>query len=113
MKKAPMRRWTDDEIARMIEMREVQHMRWSEIDAALKRPLGGSSIKYESLRRPKLPSIHQNDAGGRITVSVDQESERLARRQAATRRDLTAEVFGDPPPGFTALDKMRDRGATQ
>ena len=101
------RRWTDDDIARMIDMRERQCMTWSQIDAAMNRSPGGSCIKYESLRRPKLPSIHQNDAGGRITLSVQQESERIARERAASRRDLTGAIFGDPPPGFTALDKMR------
>ena len=99
------RRWTDDDVSRMIDMRERQCLSWSVIDAELKRPAGGSCIKYESLRRPKLPSMHPNDAGGRITLSVDQEMERTARRQASLQRDLTAEIFGDPPPGFSALDK--------
>lgn len=30
-----------------------------------------------------------------------------ARKAAADRRDLTATFFGDPPPGYSALDKRR------
>lgn len=97
----------------MIEMREVQRMRWSEIDAALNRSAGGSNIKYDSLRRPKLPSMHQNDAGGRVTISEEQKAERLARSQAAALRDVTAELMGDPPPGFTGLDKRMAGGVAR
>lgn len=33
------------------------------------------------------------------------ELERLARARAAAQMSLTASVFGDPPPGYSALDK--------
>jgi IS30 family transposase len=32
---------------------------------------------------------------------------RNARHEAAERRDLTATFFGDPPPGYSALDQKR------
>lgn len=102
--KKPKRLWSADDLATMIRMREVERSRWSDIEKALDRGAGSVHAKYQSLRRDKLPSAHQNDAGGRPSISADQESERLARKQAAMRRDLTGEVFGDPPPGFSALD---------
>ena len=34
-----------------------------------------------------------------------EEIERRNRFAALDRRDLTASVFGDPPPGYSALDK--------
>lgn len=39
---------------------------------------------------------------------TEQASADLERRNEAQRRqDLTASVFGDPPPGYSALDKRR------
>lgn len=35
------------------------------------------------------------------------EAERLSRLAAADRRDLSASIFGDPPPGYSALDQKR------
>jgi hypothetical protein len=34
-------------------------------------------------------------------------AERDARREASYRRSLTQQLFGDPPIGFSALDKRR------
>jgi len=110
--KAPKNFWSDDERTRMIHMREVEKRKWSEIDRALGRPHGSSSSKYEGLRREKSPPAHQKDAGGRIEISAAQEAERAARKAAAQLRDLTAARFGDPPPGFSALDRKRE-GAAQ
>jgi hypothetical protein len=36
-----------------------------------------------------------------------EEIERRKRLAALDRRDLTASVFGDPPPGYSALDQRR------
>lgn len=38
---------------------------------------------------------------------------RERRRLAEAQRDLTACVFGDPPPGFSALDRKRQHGAVR
>jgi hypothetical protein len=40
-------------------------------------------------------------------VSDAQISERDQRRAAADRRDFTGAFFGDPPPGYSELDKKR------
>lgn len=44
---------------------------------------------------------------GHVKVSPAQEAEREARREASYRRTQTQEAFGDPPPGFSALDLKR------
>ena len=98
------RSWSDDDLAAMIRMREVERCRWSDIDRAFGRTPGSCCAKYESLRREKLPT-HPSDAGGRIEVTCQQQANRIARKQAEAQRDLTAAVFGDPPPGYSALDQ--------
>jgi hypothetical protein len=40
-------------------------------------------------------------------ISAAQDAERNARAAAAARRSLTAQIFGDPPPGFSALDRKQ------
>jgi hypothetical protein len=48
------------------------------------------------------------NAGGRATtVSSYAMAERSARAEASYLRDLTASVFGDPPPGYSALDRRQ------
>jgi hypothetical protein len=47
------------------------------------------------------------NAGGRAKVSANAMAERSARAEASYRRDLTAEIFGDPPPGYSALDRRQ------
>jgi hypothetical protein len=38
-------------------------------------------------------------------------AERDRRTLARSQRDLTAQFFGDPPPGYSALDQRRNSGA--
>lgn len=40
-------------------------------------------------------------------ASPREEADRAARKEAANRQDLTAQFFGDPPPGYSALDRKR------
>jgi len=105
--KKPRRPWSSDDLATLVRMREVERCRWSDIDRTLNRSDGGACGKYASLRREELPR-HPAEAGGRVEVSTAQEIDRSARKQAAMRRDLTGEVFGDPPPGYSALDKRSE-----
>lgn len=41
---------------------------------------------------------------------ADKIADAASRREAGYRASLTAQVFGDPPPGYSALDK-RQQGA--
>lgn len=38
-------------------------------------------------------------------ASARELSERDARKEAICQQSLTAQIFGDPPPGFSALDR--------
>ncbi|SDD94290.1 hypothetical protein SAMN05216337_1017108 [Bradyrhizobium brasilense] len=98
------RRWTEAEVAEMIRLREVEHKPWSQIDALLQRPDGGSAQKYEGLRLPKKP-VAPHLTGGRVNDAAaiaDRE-----KRRGLEHPTLTAAFFGDPLPGRSALDKRR------
>lgn len=45
--------------------------------------------------------------GGNASARARAKAERSERQAARERQDLTAAVMGDPPPGFSALDKRR------
>jgi hypothetical protein len=49
---------------------------------------------------------HQHHVGS-PRVPPEVLAERAARIAARNRRDQTAEFFGDPPPGYSALDRRR------
>ncbi|MCS3725482.1 hypothetical protein [Bradyrhizobium betae] len=50
-------------------------------------------------------SFSAGPRGGGPTEQAQADFER--RSAARDRQDLTARVFGDPPPGYSALDKRR------
>lgn len=100
------RPWSDDDVARLIRMREVEGKTWREIDVALGRPQSGSQLKYKALKAPDTLSAG-SIGGGRVVLSPDQEANLRARKDAENRMSLTATLFGDPPPGYSALDRRQ------
>jgi transposase len=90
--------WCEDDVAEVIRLREEEKLTWAEIDRRMNRPSGSSCYKYESLRRPKV-DVSKYGGGGRIKPP--------ARSPAVEYATLTAAFFKDPPPGRSALDKMR------
>lgn len=92
------RPWTTQEMARLRKLREVDRLKWAEIDRLLDRPGGASWQKYRFL------------PGAAKSSYVTETKAALADRDQ--RRDLehtsiTSAVFGDPLPGRSALDQMR------
>jgi hypothetical protein len=47
------------------------------------------------------------DGYKRSTIAPEVEAERTERQLGNDARDITATFFGDPPRGFSALDKQR------
>lgn len=94
--------WREEDVAEVIRLREVERMVWADIDRRLNRPAGSSCCKYESLRRGR-EQVSKHGGGGRIDFA-ELGREREARRSLA-HPTLTAAFFGDPLPGYSALDK--------
>ena len=76
------------------------------VDAYLGLRTGSWSnrLNYERYQRPETRAQHQV---GSMRAPPEVLAERDARLAARDRRDQTAEFFGDPPPGYSALDRKR------
>jgi hypothetical protein len=96
--------WTKAEVERMIYLREHQAMAWDEIADDLGIDSGAKvAAKYHC-----APGRKDGDArriNGVAPPSVLIERDR--RAEAAHERSLSAVCFGDPAPGYSALDKRR------
>jgi hypothetical protein len=59
----------------------------------------------------RLNTLGPGFGGGQVQrtkgASAFAIAEREARKEAAHRASLTAQIFGDPPPGYSALDRKR------
>lgn len=62
--------------------------------------------KRRSQTRAVEPHQHQVN---RVALGADQIADREARDAAARMRSTTAQFFGDPPPGYSALDRRERR----
>lgn len=96
------RKWTDHEVLRAKAWRKAGHT-YTDIDRWLDRPDGATAQKLNY--QTDTASGHQVSAGGRPTEAALAERDR--RSEAAERRDLTGMFCGDPPPGYSALDRQR------
>lgn len=103
------RPFTEKDIADLLHMRDVQHLPWNVIDAKLNRSKGGSQLKYGSIKAARtereMRSGRKHAGVGRVEPSAEQIEARQARATAAGRMTTTAVFFGDPPPGYSALDR--------
>lgn len=116
------RAWTQDEIETLVRMRETEDADWSVVAAAIGRTVAACEVHYSKyckgrprVRRKPGPRQRESQArinaepifGGQFKIPDDRFAERDARYEAAQRRTITQSIFGDPPPGFSHLDKVR------
>jgi hypothetical protein len=95
--------WTEEDKALLVDLKEKFGLGWSEIAVRLGRPSGTCYTKYQYLKHvaaPKGPRV-QTSNGMMIPREVFDERD---RRQAAPLT-VTGFVLGDPPIGFSALDR--------
>jgi hypothetical protein len=95
--------WSDEEIQKLFRLRQVVGLSWAEIAEELGRTESGvkSKFKYQQHERmvqaPSVPFIREP-----VPERVLAEQ---ARRLAAPPQDLVGWTQGDPPKGFSALDR--------
>jgi hypothetical protein len=97
--------WSADELEQLVNLRRQAGLDWSEIAIRLDRTESGVKskmkyIQYEAERSAKQPSVPFEREPIPDSVLIDR-----ARRLAASARDLTASICGDPPRGYSALDR--------
>lgn len=91
--------WTQEQVELLFELRDDEAWEWPEIAKHLGIDQNKCVAKYENeysrhkTRCEKAPN----------KLFIDREHRAAAR----DRQDLTAQFFGDPPPGYSALDQRR------
>jgi DNA-binding Lrp family transcriptional regulator len=101
-------RWSDDENGALIEAGDKGEP-WGDIGARIKRTDRACKVQYNLLKRtaagavPKAP--HQ-----RIIRQSATELAKQIRDTSPQHRSITAEFFGDPLPGRSALDQRAGQG---
>src|SRR5262249_30704133 len=95
--------WTDEEVEHALGLRKLGFTA-RQIGLKIGRTELAVSSKFTELS-PSSASPKTRWVNDKVIAA---QAERL---NAYDRRDLTATVCGDPPPGYSALDRMRN-GAT-
>lgn len=96
--------WSEADVRRLMVMRDDEAMEWEDIAAELGRPVRACSERYqtERYRAGRYLKARSEKAPSNKAV-IDAE-----RREAAlAARSLTGSILGDPPPGYSALDRQR------
>lgn len=96
------RAWTPHELMRANAWRKAGHT-YAEIGSWLGRPTKVVQAKLNY----SMPANSGHIASSAHRRSVKLLAEAQVRREAADRRDLTQTFFGDPPVGYSALDRKR------
>jgi hypothetical protein len=98
--------WTPERVASLRRLM-AERARPNEIASALGVTEAQVSTKIALLRH-----IERTAAGNTARATPQSViDEREARAEAAWRRNQTQEFFGDPPPGYSALDRKRSSAA--
>jgi hypothetical protein len=96
--------WTEAEVERLFYLRDIKAMSWPDIarDLDIDSP-SKCAAKYQAAGvRKRGEAIRINGvAPNKVLI------ERERRQEAHNRLSLSGQLFGDPPPGFNALDKRR------
>lgn len=116
-----IRPWTPHEWGRALAMAE-QDVPREDIAAALNRSVQAVLYRFHYFKKPLPPSRAQREMDakraaananinkfGNIIHRVPPEllDDRARRSDARMRQSLTGLAFGDPPPGYSALDQQR------
>lgn len=95
--------WTDAEVDLLFKLRNDDGKDWTEIGAVFGMPAQKCKTKYlNTMQRRRLESGHHFTVVPNA-AAIDRENRAIAR----SNQSLTASVFGDPPPGYSALDRRR------
>lgn len=99
-------RWTPAEVERLRYLRDKEALSWSEIAADLGIETSAKcAAKYHDGAIRKRGEASKGPV--RLQASTEMLIERELREAARERRSLTGHFCGDPPVGFSALDRRR------
>jgi hypothetical protein len=93
--------WTPADDALLRELREDEGLEWDAIAPIIGRTDRACASRYERLTSRTRYTAADPKASPAATIAASK------REEARDRLDLTGRIFGDPPPGYSALDRMR------
>lgn len=93
--------WPDEEQTELLRLREVEGLSWDKVAERLKRSQPSVESKYKYLKSKAAREGHP-DVEARVSPEALRER---AKRLHAPPRDLTGAFFGDPPVGYSQLDR--------
>jgi hypothetical protein len=103
------RSWSDEETRLVLDLRHGGGLQRKQVAKRLGRSLGSVIAKLDREQWGYGEVGARGYGAGQASVKPSAEAlDDLDRRHAAlNRRSLTASLLGDPPPGFSQLDKQR------
>ncbi|HEX7895472.1 MAG TPA: hypothetical protein VF447_14840 [Terriglobales bacterium] len=92
--------WTDEASKQLLKLRDEMGLGWTEIGKRLDRAGSSCHTRYYLLKNPSTPhKVFQREP-------LDEGAYKdRSRRLSISHASLTAAFFGDPLPGYSALDK--------
>lgn len=99
--------WTDAEVKLLFELRDDEAWEWFQIAEHLGRKIDNCKQKYFDTRHRKRAARGESFEKCPNAAMIDRERRERARAGAS----ITAQIFGDPPPGYSALDRRRRASA--
>lgn len=99
--------WTDAMVRKLIHLRAVEKMSWPKIARELNITTGAASSKFCHLMGRHNREAGKYEPSPRKVALEPAEARRGDYLAALDRRTLTQVMFGDPPPGYSALDRTR------
>jgi len=97
----PHTRWQAEDVIALMDMRDRRGMEWKAIAEALGRTEAQCVARWHYGR----PHHNASYVVASHKCSDEQLAEREARKAGYDARDLNSQFFGDPPLGFSALDR--------
>lgn len=92
--------WTPEEVAQLYDLRDNKEMGWPEISEIMGKTVPALHSKYSYTQSVML----RHRVSTVDIVPTEREHDRRYR-QSLEPRDLTAGFFGDPLPGYSALER--------
>jgi hypothetical protein len=94
--------WTPYDNAQLLYKRDIEKKKWRVIAAEMGRGLTTCQHQWMLIKHPPLPETHKFVKIFRVPESIIRDRN---YRASLAPRDLTAAFFGDPPVGYSALER--------
>lgn len=106
----PIKPWTPQDLLELNNLIDKQRLSWISAGEKMERSWAACKVQYFYQRRLAASVPRPESRATKMTKRIAAQTladEAREERQAIAPRSLTAETFGDPPAGRSALDRKR------